>query len=153
MSLNRSHSLVMGSWFEASNEYSGLMIVIAVKCCLLPVRDGREVPASDSRSWIVSVSCSNYIPSLKCVPVTQLSHGLVPCSLYKWRRGKLSTYYISKKRLAAAATELNDTFGCRSSIHVMGGKKISCEWEAVTHGRHATIALLEHRLYTYILYK
>jgi len=27
---------------DDSNEYSGLM---AVTCCLLPVRDGREVPA------------------------------------------------------------------------------------------------------------
>jgi len=39
----------MGDEFEASNEYSGLTVVIAVTCCLLPVRDGREVPASDSR--------------------------------------------------------------------------------------------------------
>ena len=39
-----------GNEFEASNEYSGLMIVIAIACCLLPVRDGREVTASDSRS-------------------------------------------------------------------------------------------------------
>ena len=42
--------LAMGDEFEASNEYSGLMVVIAVPGCLLPVRDGREVPASDSRS-------------------------------------------------------------------------------------------------------
>jgi len=41
------------------------------------------------------------------------------------------------------------------SIHVMGGKKSSCEWEAVTNGRHATRALLKHtcRYNTYILYK
>ena len=40
----------MGDEFEDSNEYSCLMEVIVITCCLLPVRDGREVPASDSRS-------------------------------------------------------------------------------------------------------
>jgi len=39
----------MSDEFEDSNEYSGLMIVIAITCCLLPVRDGREVPASGGR--------------------------------------------------------------------------------------------------------
>ena len=38
-----SSRLAMG---DDSNEYSGLMAIT----CLLPVRDGREVPASDSRS-------------------------------------------------------------------------------------------------------
>ena len=34
--------LAMGDEFEDSNEYSCLMEVIVITCCLLPVRDGRE---------------------------------------------------------------------------------------------------------------
>ena len=44
---NRLGILAMGDEFQDS-EYSILMVVIAIKCCLLPVRDGREVPASGS---------------------------------------------------------------------------------------------------------
>jgi len=129
-----------------SNEY--------FTCCLLPVRDGREVPASDSWSWIVSVSCSNYIPSLKCVPVTQLSHGLEPCCLWMEEgvgRGggkTLVLYFTSKRRLKVVATELNENTvaSCRVSV-LWVARKSSCEWEALTNARHATTALLKHRLY------
>ena len=48
-----------------------------------------------------------------CVPENTGYYAFVPCSLYEWRRGKLSIFYISKQRLAAVATELNDAFGCK----------------------------------------
>jgi len=66
--------------------------------------------------------------------------------------GKLSIFYISKLRIAAVATELNDTFGCQVSM-LWVARKSSCEWEALMHGRHATIALLKDTLYSYILFK
>ena len=48
------------------DEYSSLVVAIGTTCCLLPVRDGRVVPASDSWSWIVSVSCSNTVVPYSC---------------------------------------------------------------------------------------
>ena len=76
----------MGDEFPASNEYSGLMVVIAVTCCLLPVRDGREVPASDSWSWIVSVFCSKAVVPYSCpmLPVWLEEGERGACYLLLW---------------------------------------------------------------------